>query len=438
MKQARIIGAGLAGTLMGILLAQKGWEVEIYEKRGDMRKEAVQQGRSINLALSARGLHALKQAGAADTILKRAIPMKGRMIHDLNGRISFQPYSPHESDSLYSVSRQGLNMELLNFLERERNAKIFFHHKCLGLNLKNNEILFEQEEGVVKSVSARFVIAADGAHSAVRQELQKLDRFQYHQDYLEWGYKELTIPAGQNNSFLLEKNALHIWPRHNFMLIALPNQDGSFTCTLFLPFDEESSFSKLKTESDLVTFFKSQFQDALPLMPTLTQDFFQNPTGSLIYLSCFPWRYKDLVVLLGDACHAVVPFYGQGMNAAFEDCVVLDRCLQQANDDLQRALANYEQERKANTDALAKLSLQNFVEMRDKVVSRWFRIKKKTEHILEKLLPSQFISLYSMVSFSLIPYAQAVKKNRKQEMALKYGITGFILFAISVLFFFLK
>jgi kynurenine 3-monooxygenase len=431
-----IVGAGLAGTLMGIYLAQKKEDVFLFERRRDMRIEPVPRGRSINLALSNRGIHALKQVGFAEEVLKEAVPMKGRMIHHRDGTTLFQPYSIHPNDVLYSVSRQGLNIGLLNAFERLQCGRIFFNQKCTNFDLKQKKLIFQdQKTGEVQTIKEGIIIGADGAHSVIRKEMQNLDRFQYRQDYLDWGYKELTIPAGENQTFLLEKNALHIWPRESFMLIALPNTNGSFTCTLFLSFQGDPSFEALQSPEDILKFFKEQFPDALPLMPTLVDDFQHNPTSSLIYLRCFPWHYKDTVVLIGDACHAVVPFYGQGMNAAFEDCFTLSRCLAAFQENLEEAFQHYEALRKPNTDALADLSLENFVEMRKKTASKIFLFEKKLENFLYKLFPSHFIPLYIMVTFSLTPYAEAVKKARRQKESLKKGaVAAAILFLVFLIF----
>lgn len=433
-----IVGAGLAGTLMGVYLAQKGARVELYERRGDMRKEATPRGRSINLALSTRGLAALGEVGIAGEILKLAVPMKGRMIHGSDRSLAFQPYSANPDEMLYSVSRQGLNSALMDLAERHSGVKIHFRHKCAGVDLREKKIQLEDEAaGEKKIVEGGIVIGGDGAHSAVRREMQKLDRFQYHQDFLEWGYKELSIPAGQNGAFPIEKNALHIWPRRDFMLIALPNAGGSFTCTVFLPFRGPFGFEQLQTDDRISKFFADQFPDAVPLMPTLLDDFKHNPTSSLVYIRCFPWHLGGHAVLIGDACHAVVPFYGQGMNAAFEDCSVLSRSLADHSDP-EAAFEDYEKKRKPNADALADLSLGNFVEMRDKVASRSFLLRKKVEKILHRLFPARFIPLYSMVTFSTIPYAEAVERAKKQDKILEAGaafVAGVLVLILLLIFF---
>ncbi len=300
----------------------------ICTRSAPTRRHGQEQGRSINLALSVRGLHALREIGLAEEVLKSAILMRGRMIHAPNGEQTFQPYGKDDSQSLHSVSRAGLNLLLVEAAERYPSIRLFFGHRCTGLDLATGtlEFLDSATHSPVR-VPAEFIVGADGAYSAVRGQLQKQERFNYRQDYLDHGYKELTIPAGPGGTFRLDKHALHIWPRGSFMMIALPNQDGSFTCTLFWPFAGPNSFDALRTEETIQAFFRRQFPDVVPLIPTLAHDFLHNSTGPLVTIRCQPWHWEDRVVLLGDACHAVVPFLGQGMNAAFEDCTVLTECL---------------------------------------------------------------------------------------------------------------
>ncbi|HMC81974.1 MAG TPA: NAD(P)/FAD-dependent oxidoreductase [Candidatus Polarisedimenticolia bacterium] len=410
-----VVGGGLGGALMAIFLGRAGYEVEVCEKRRDPRVGQAEEGRSINLAISARGLHALDQVGLASEILKRAIPMRGRMMHSLRGDLSFQPYGTREDQVINSVSRAELNMALLNAAEQSPNVRIVFGKKCAGVDLETATVsLLDDATGEASTAEGDVVVAADGAFSAVRHQMQKLERFDFEQSYLEHGYKEMSIPAGPNGTFLLERNALHIWPRGGYMMIALPNADGSFTCTCFWPLEGPNSFAALKSKADVLRFFEERFPDAAPLMPTLAEDFFENPTGSLVTIRCRPWHVRDRVVLLGDACHAVVPFYGQGANAAFEDCVVLNEALARHAPDRERAFAFYHESRKKNADALADLSLANFVEMRDKTASRAFLAGKRMEKILHRLFPAWFVPLYTMVTFTRIPYAEAVAKAKRQ------------------------
>ncbi|MBA3901190.1 MAG: FAD-dependent monooxygenase [Bacteroidetes bacterium] len=413
-EKVTIVGAGLVGSLFAILMAKKGYQVEIYERRPDMRKAKITVGRSINLALSDRGWKALEKAGITEDIKKVAIPMYGRMIHSIKGELNFQPYGK-ENQAIYSVSRGGLNAKLMDLAEAQPNVELFFNEKCVDVNLKSNEITFENDSGETAKVSGDRIIGADGAFSAVRARLQFTDRFNYEQEYLEHGYKELTIPPNEDGSFKLEKNALHIWPRGEYMLIALPNEDGSFTCTLFFPFEGEKSFSTLKTEADILGFFQEIFPDVIPVMPTLVADFQNNPTSSLVMTTCSPWNYEDKILLIGDASHAIVPFYGQGMNSGFEDCTVLLEMFNKYNNDWAKILPEFSKTRKKDTDAIRKLALQNFIEMRDLVADPKFVLRKKIEANFNKKHPKKWLPLYSMVTFSNIPYSEALREGQKQE-----------------------
>lgn len=419
-----IVGAGLGGTLMACYLARAGYRVDLYEKRPDPRSHEQERGRSINLALSVRGIHALRDLGLADEVLRNGILMRGRMIHSVTGTLTFQPYGKDDSEALYSVSRAGLNLTLVEAAARHESVRLFFGQRCTGIDLKSNVVeLLDEGTQLVSHVPAQIVIGADGAYSAVRSQMQKQERFNYTQDYLGHGYKELTIPAGPNGSHRIEKHALHIWPRGQFMMIALPNQDGSFTCTLFWPHEGPNSFAALKNDGDIRAFFEKEFPDAVPLLPNLTDEFLHNPTGPLVTIRCAPWHVDGRVVLLGDAAHAVVPFLGQGMNAAFEDCTVLSQCLKQDGPSWDQAFRSYETERKQNTDVLADLCVENFIEMRDKVGSRWFVIRKKLALFLHWLLPRCYLPLYTMIEFTRIPYAQAQRRARQQNAVVRIAAT---------------
>ncbi len=415
-----VIGAGLAGSLMAILLGRAGHRVQIYERRPDPRLAGAEGGRSINLAISTRGLHALDQVGLKDAVLASAVPMRGRMIHSATGHLTYQPYG-EAGQAINSVSRSGLNQLLLEAAERETGQGIHFGHRLGGLDFDRGSLSFTGPDGNPREVQADAIVGADGAFSAVRGQMQVRDRFSYAQSYLEHGYKELYIPPGPDGSFQMEPHALHIWPRGGYMMIALPNQDGSFTCTLFWAFDGPNSFARIQNEGDLLRFFPATYPDAAPLMPTLAQDFFANPTGSLVTIRCSPWHVGGRAVLLGDAAHALVPFYGQGANAAFEDCAVLDRCLRDAGRDRAKAFAAFERARKVHAEAIADLALANFVEMRDHVASPLFLFKKKVEKLLHRLAPNGFLPLYTMVSFTTIPYADAVNRAARQDRWLKAG-----------------
>ena len=422
-----LIGSGLAGGLLAAYLGRRGYEVDLYERRADPREGNIVGGRSINLALSTRGIHALEQLGIAAEVLRHAIPMRGRMIHDKSGALHFSPYDRDANKYINSIGRAALNATVIEAAQHYPNVRVHFNHRCTDVDPNSataNLILsgVEAAEPAANSdhqiIKARgdAVIGVDGAFSAVRQSMQKkIGGFEYDESYLAHGYKELTIPPAPDGSWRMEKEVLHIWPRKSFMMIALPNPDGSFTCTLFWEFEGPRSFATTKTDDEIRRFFEEEFPDAVPLMPSLLDDFKTNPTGSLVTIRCAPWFYKDKVALVGDAAHAVVPFYGQGMNAAFEDCVVLDECLAEFPHDRQRAFAEYFARRKENAGALADLAVQNFIEMRDKTASRVFRAKKKLDHLLEGLLPGVYLPLYAMVTFSRMPYAEAAQRAQLQD-----------------------
>ena len=415
-KNTVIIGAGLVGSLLSIYLSKRGYKVKIYERRGDMRKQDMVAGRSINLALSDRGIKALEEVGLMDEIRKICIPMHGRFMHNADGSTAYQPYGK-EGQFINSVSRGELNCRLMDLAE-ENGVQIKFNEKCNSIDWKENKIDFEKTDSPQsEKVKANLVFGSDGAYSAARltHQLQH-DRFQYSQYFIDFGYKELNIPAGENGSFMLEKNALHIWPRGNYMMIALPNIDGSFTCTLFFPFEGETSFASLDTKEKVTTFFENTFTDAVPLMPTLTEDFFNNPTSSLVTVKCFPWIREDKFALIGDAAHAMVPFFGQGMNCGFEDCRVLNSLIDKHDDNWSAILNEYQSLRKPDGDAICDLALNNFVEMRDKVADPKFLLQKKIEAAFSKKYPDKWIPAYAQVTFSPhIRYSEALVSGQKQE-----------------------
>lgn len=415
-RPVTILGAGLVGSLLAIILRKRGHEVTVYERRPDMRKASIAAGRSINLAMSTRGWNALELAGLKKEMEQIAIPMNGRYLHQADGTAAFQPYGKN-NEAIYSVSRGELNRKLMTLAEQE-GAKIHFEHRCTRVDVPANTLYFEKLDGEQVTVTADLLFGADGAFSALRASYSHMDRVNAAHTYLEHGYKELSIPPGADGKLMMEKNALHIWPRKNFMMIALPNTDGTFTCTLFLPFEGEVSFAKLNTEEAVTAFFKEHFPDAVPMMPTLLEDFFTNPTSSLITTHIFPWHFTDKSALIGDAAHAIVPFYGQGMNAGFEDCSVLSSLMDKHGDDWATILKTYERKRKPNGDAVAQLALLNFVEMRDKVADPGFLERKKIEKELGKRYPDRFISVYEMVSFSHTPYHTALSCIHAQDKLL--------------------
>jgi len=435
-----LIGSGLAGGLLAAYLGRRGHDVDLYERRADPREGNIVGGRSINLALSTRGIYALEQLGIADEVLRHAIPMRGRMIHDKSGALHFSAYDRDPNKFINSIGRAALNTTVIEAAQRYPSVRVHFNHRCTDVDLDSATANLAPF-GVAAAVSAAnpqqqvtihargdAVIGVDGAFSAVRQSMQKkITGFEYDESYLAHGYKELTIPPAPDGSWRMEKEALHIWPRKSFMMIALPNPDGSFTCTLFWEFEGPRSFASIKTDDQIRHFFEEEFPDAVPLMRSLLDEFKTNPTGSLVTIRCAPWFYKDKIVLLGDAAHSVVPFYGQGMNAAFEDCVVLDKCLAEFPQDRQRAFAEYFARRKENTDALADLAVQNFIEMRDKTASKAFRAKKKLDHLLEGVLPGIYLPLYTMVTFTRIPYSAGARRARLQDRIVYAGLAVLLL-----------
>ncbi len=415
-KSVNIVGAGLVGSLLSIYLAKRGYKINMYERRPDMRSAKISAGKSINLALSDRGWRGLEGVGIAEDIRKIAIPMYGRQIHNKDGSTAFQPYGKKEQ-AIYSVSRAEINMKLMDLAERA-GIKIHFSERCTHVDRKNLNAHFENEETKKTSeATSDLLFGSDGAFSASRLNMQlSSDRFEYNQHYITAGYKELIIPPGKNGEFLLEKNALHIWPRGSFMMIALPNMDGNFTCTLFLPFEGEKSFANLKTKEAVKKFFDEEFSTAVPLMPTLLDDFFANPTSSLVTVKCFPWTFDNKIALIGDAAHAIVPFFGQGMNCGFEDCVVLNELIDKHKENWDAIFPEYQQLRKPDGDAIADLAIANFTEMRDKTGNPAFLLQKKIEARFNEKYPDKWIPLYTMVTYSpKIRYSTALKEGAKQQ-----------------------
>ena len=423
-KEITIIGAGLVGSLLSIYLAKRGHKVSIYERRSDMRREDMIAGRSINLALSDRGLLALEKVGLTDEIKKICIPMHGRQIHNVDGSITFQPYGK-EGQYINSVSRGELNKQLMTIAE-EHGVNINFNEKCTTLDWKNDKIEFENTAGKqLPSSKADIIFGADGAFSAARLQHQlQHDKFDYHQYYIDCGYKELSIPPNEEGEFALEPNALHIWPRKDYMLIALPNLDKTFTCTLFFPFEGELSFDKINTEEKVKQFFATNFADIVPLMPDYVNEFFTNPTSSLVTIKCFPWVRDDKFALIGDAAHALVPFFGQGMNCGFEDCRILDELIEKNGDDWHKILSEYQTLRKPDADAIADMAANNFTEMRDRTADPKFLLQKKIEARLHENYPDKWIPAYSQVTFSPhIRYSDALAKGNRQETIMQEVMT---------------
>ena len=416
-SRVAIVGAGLTGPLLAIFLARRGHQVTLYERRPDPRRADLDAGRSINLALSVRGIDALERAGLAEAVLAQALPMRGRVLHDTAGALAYQSYSADGQRAINSVSRAGLNRQLVDAAAAESPSVDFrFDHRLTGLDHERGELRLDTPDGPV-TAEHDIVIGADGAYSLVRERLTHVEGTDFSQTFLPWGYKELSIPP-LDGDFALDPGALHIWPRGGSMMIALPNMDRSFTATLFWPNDGPSGFAGLDTDEAITARFRRDYPDALALMPDLPAQFREHQVGSLVTVHCWPW-VRGRTALIGDAAHAIVPFYGQGMNCGFEDVVELDRCLQATGDDWSTALPRYAERRRPNADAIADLALDNFVEMRDKVASPVFRTQKRAEHALERRLPEHFVSLYELVSFSTVPYADVRRRASHPRQAAK-------------------
>lgn len=419
-KTATIVGAGLVGSLWAVYLSKAGYKVTIFERRNDLRKADISAGKSINLALSVRGWKAFENAGVKDEIKKIAIPMHGRTMHDVKGNLTFQPYGL-EGEAIYSVSRAGINCTLMDIAENQGNAIIKYNQKCIGADLENGIVtLKDYKTGNIYTHKSDVVFGTDGAFSAIRTKaMQKSPRFNYSQKYIEDGYREILLPANEDGSYKLDVNTLHIWPRGRYMLIALPNEDGSFTCTLFLPFEgHTNSFDKLNTKDEVNAFFEEKFPDFYKLMPEIGEQWEDHPLSSLAIIRCYPWTVGK-VALMGDAAHATVPFYGQGMNAGFEDCTIMWELIQKHNEDWETIFEEYQILRKPDGDAVQDLSLHNYYVMRDFVADPEFLLQKRFERRIQELYPNKYMPLYSQVSFSNIRYSEAWNKGMVQDAFIK-------------------
>ncbi|MFK2820531.1 NAD(P)/FAD-dependent oxidoreductase [Flavobacteriaceae sp. LMIT009] len=418
-----ILGAGLCGSLLALRLGQRGYNVNVYEQRPDLRTEDISAGRSINLAFSDRGIKAMRMVGIQDKVEPLCIPMNGRMIHDKEGNTFLSNYSGRSHEYINSISRGDLTGLLMTEAEKLDNVSIHFNRKCTAVDFEKTTASFYNYDSKKEFIEdADIIIGTDGAGSAMRKSyyLGKKFLFSFSQNFLTHGYKELSILPTEDGDFKTYKNALHIWPRGDFMIIALPNLDGSFTVTLFLSYnDGEYNFNNLTTPEIVTEFFQKEFPDALDLMPNLVEDFFENPTSALGTVKCSPWHYKGNTLLMGDAAHAIVPFYGQGMNASFEDVVEFDKFLEKHQGDWEATFKAYEQSRKKDTDAIADLAIDNFHEMKDHVASEIFQEKRKLEMALEEQFPEEYSSKYSLVTFNEdIGYNEAMVRGRAQDKAI--------------------
>ena len=430
-QEVTVVGGGLVGSLLARSLGSQGLRVHLRESRADIRRSAGVGGRSINLALSRRGREALKAVGLEDEVLSEAIPMRARKIHPVCGVLYSIPYGTNSEDCIYSVNRHALNELLLTRAEEHPNISVHFESRLLLADLKNKTLTF-RDEGEEKVIKTDFIFGCDGAHSTVRRQMMRWGRLNYQQEYIEHGYKELTMPPTPDGEFAMEPNFLHIWPRQQFMMIALPNQDKSFTLTLFMPF---SIFDSITTRDNLLSLFLANFPDTISKIgeQQLYQEYFENPVGSMISVKCTPHYMAGSTLLLGDAAHAVVPFYGQGMNAGFEDCLIFTECLVKCGGDLSTAAQMYQDTHWKDTHAICDLSMYNYIEMRSHVTSRAFLLRKKIDNLLHYLFPSFFVPLYSMVAFTRIPYSRVVERHRLQQLVVRRGLWGLTLSSVVIL-----
>jgi kynurenine 3-monooxygenase len=418
-----IVGAGMSGPLLAIYLARRGFEVDVYERRGDLRREHVDAGKSIKLTLAERGLHALREVGLEDEVKRTCcIPLRGRAVHSGNGPVAFIPYGKDDREVIYSFSRTDLNRVLLDHADTWPNIRIHFHKKLLEIDKETASAVFRDDRtGAVERVEAGFIVGADGAFSTVRQQMQRGERADFRQDFLPWGYKELSIVAAPDGTHQMEKHALHIWPCGDHMLFALPNMDGSFNGVCTLPFEGEHGFNAIRSDEDVLALFRTYFGDALPFMPNLLQEFATRRVSEFLTIRTSRWHHKGKVVLVGDAVHTVVPFYGQGMNAAFEDCSILNQCIDRhAAGDWEAVFTEYQALRKCHTDVLAELSVSNFHELRDTVRRPIVAARKRTSIFLNRLLGQHSIPLYTMVSHSNMPYADCVARAHRQDWIARF------------------
>ena len=414
-----LVGAGLSGPLLASYLSKRGYKVDLYERRSDMRKTPQGAGRSINLALSARGIKALTDIGIFEKIQKNLIPMKGRMLHDKNSNTHLQLYGQNKDEVIYSVSRSFLNISLLDHVERQKDIQLSFNHELTDADFENKKINFGD-----KAISFNRLIGSDGFTSQLRNLMLKKEDLKFRKKPLGHGYKELTIPPSLNGKYKMDPNALHIWPRGNFMLIALPNMDKSFTCTLFAPMKGVGSFEKIKSSDDILFFFETEFPDTIQLIPSLVDEFKNNPVGKLASIYCERWNYKDIALIMGDAAHAIVPFFGQGMNASFQDCTVIDSLIDKNSGDLGAMFNDFGTNHVENGHAIANMALENYIEMRDSVNNLDYKKHREVELLLERRFPNRFIPRYSMVSFHEIPYAEVYRRGEIQLDLISKFVSG--------------
>jgi kynurenine 3-monooxygenase len=416
-QHVAVIGGGLAGSLFALELAQRGHRVDVYERRSDPRLRRGEEGRSINLGLSKRGITALGEIGLLDEVLAVAVSMEGRVIHGPDGSQRFQPYGKNRQEVLHSIDRNELNDMLLDRAEAHPAVTLHFEHRCVAVDASKREITLERADGATIRINPDWIVGADGAFSRVREEMQRGQRANFSKEFLEWGYKELNLPANPDGTSQLRLHALHVWPRGHCLIVSHANRNGSHTLTLFLPFEGPDSFETVRTPAQVEALFAKYFPDLVPLLPHLIEQWQTHPTGSLVTTKTAPWHLGDWIVLVGDACHAVYPFYGQGMNSAFEDCVALARELDR-HPDRRTAFRAYENARRPHTDTLAELSKENFIELRQRVNSPWFVLRKRMDIWLNRLAPATWLPLYTMIAHTTIPYGDALARARLQDRVL--------------------
>ena len=427
-EKMAVVGAGLVGSLWALMLAQRGHHVDVFERRPDPRAGAYKGGRSINLALSDRGWRALEKAGIADEVRKIALPITHRTMHATDGTLTRQPYGLPEAQGkfddpqcIYSVSRALLNRLLVEESEKHNQVQYRFDHKCTDIDLQANTLSIEDGQGQSQALKYDRIFGTDGAFSAVRDRLMRTDRFDFAQRYLTHGYKEIEMRPTSNGAFKMEADALHIWPRGEFMLMGLPNPDGTFTCTVFAPYDGPNGLNQLETPEAVHAYFTAHFPDVIPLIPDFAEQWLANPTSSLVMTQCYPWHHGDAICLMGDAAHAIVPFYGQGMNSGMEDCSVLSELLDamESPSDWDATMKRYTELRKPSGDAILELALRNYIEMRDKTGDPSFLLRKKIEAKLATNYPGRWLPLYSQVTFSHTPYEEALQAGKRQDQIME-------------------
>jgi kynurenine 3-monooxygenase len=413
LKTVGIIGGGLVGSMAAVFWAKRGYQVCVFESRQDVRLDTKYEGRSINLALSRRGIASLERVGWRQKAIDNGIPMYARLVHSMNGDITPIPYGLH-GEAILSVDRRKMNEDLLNVASKLENVQFFFEHKCDYIDFEKREVTFELPNSEKKKVKLDLIVGTDGVYSAVRKFLMRKVRMDYSQHYIGHGYKELTIRPTAEGEYRLSNKGLHIWPRHSFMMIALPNKDKTFTCTLFMPFEK---FDEIKTTDQIMSFFEKEFPDFIPLIgqENLVNDYLRNPVGPLLSVKCTPYHYDDFCVIMGDAAHAMVPFYGQGMNCGFQDVLVLDQLLDKHKDNIEASFEEYTKTRNPDAEAICDLAIHNYTEMRHDVTSTAFLIRKQIVNVLSRIFPKIFTPLYTMVAFTEIPYSEVMRKWQQQE-----------------------